>query len=181
MLNRVGAELAEKNLVQAGTDVTGFGLLGHLANICRGSNVAAEIEADAVPAIDSEVLRLIAKECIPGGSRQNLKTADALTDWNSSNTTTRHLLTDAQTSGGLLLCVAPKHLDATLKILRRFQTPCSAVIGRVVKSPKPEIRILGTVNGNGFARKAIRQRGSWKRRSSGPTIARFVTNRNGHS
>lgn len=141
-LNRVGAQLAEYGLVRAGTDVTGFGLLGHLANLCRGSHLAAEIDAKAVPAIDDAVLDLIAQDCIPGGSRQNLKTADELTDWNGTKSPQKHLLTDAQTSGGLLLCVAPKHLDAVLKLLHHHRTPCAAVIGRLVPSPHPEIRLV---------------------------------------
>ena len=141
-LNCVGAELGERSLVRAGTDVTGFGLLGHLANICRGSNVCAEIDPDAVPAIDNEVLELIRCDCIPGGSRQNLKTAEELTDWNGASQEQKHLFTDAQTSGGLLLAVSPKHVPAVLKILTRFRTPCAAVIGKVARSSRPEIRIL---------------------------------------
>src|SRR5437868_7447504 len=69
-LNSIGALLAERDLVQAGTDVTGFGLLGHLASMCSASGVAAEIFVGKVPAISSEVFDLIARDCIPGGSRE---------------------------------------------------------------------------------------------------------------
>lgn len=141
-LNSVGAEVAERGLVRAGTDVTGFGLLGHLANICRGSGVAAEVDAAAVPVLSPEVFALIDRDCIPGGSRTNLKTADAITDWNGAAPRYRTLLTDAQTSGGLLLCVAPKALSATLTILRRAHTLSAAVIGRIAAGRAPEIRIL---------------------------------------
>ncbi len=141
-LNRVGADLAEQNLVCAGTDVTGFGLLGHLANICRGSGVGAEIDPAAVPVLGAEVYELIARDCIPGGSRQNLKTADTITDWNSAEPRYRQLLTDAQTSGGLLLCVPDRNLGSTIALLRRARTLCAAVIGRIVAAPAPEIRLV---------------------------------------
>ena len=71
-LNSVGPELAERGLLKAAVDVTGFGLLGHLGAMCRASGVGAEIAADAVPVISAEVFQLIAAGCIPGGSRDNL-------------------------------------------------------------------------------------------------------------
>src|SRR3989442_3289230 len=80
-LNVAGADLAERGLVQSGTDVTGYGLLGHLASLCRASGVGAAINASRVPVISNEVFELIAKDCIPGGSRENLKTAKAFTQW----------------------------------------------------------------------------------------------------
>jgi selenide,water dikinase len=146
-LNSVGAELAEKKLVTAGTDITGFGLLGHLANICRGSNVGATIDADAVPALAPEVLRLIEQDCIPGGSRKNLETANRITDWGQTSLAKRHLLTDAQTSGGLLLCVAPKDLPKVLRILHRAGTLCAAVIGGIFRSSAPRIRVISSHSG----------------------------------
>jgi len=75
-LNIVGAELAERGLVKAAVDVTGFGLLGHLAAMCRSSKVGAEIETGPVPVISEEVLELIAADCIPGGTRDNLAYAN---------------------------------------------------------------------------------------------------------
>jgi selenide, water dikinase len=141
-LNQVGAELAEKDLVRAGTDITGFGLLGHLGAICRGSEVGSEIYASAVPAISKEVFELIEKDCIPGGSRQNLKTADAFTDWRDATAAQKHLLTDAQTSGGLLLCVPEKHLRKVLDILKKHRSPCAAIVGRIKRSPEARIEIL---------------------------------------
>src|SRR4029077_6643532 len=69
--NAVGRELAEKRFVRAATDVTGFGLLGHLANMCRASRVSAEISIERVPPISGEIHELIARDCIPGGTRDN--------------------------------------------------------------------------------------------------------------
>src|SRR5438270_8759307 len=62
--NLVGAELAEKKLVRAATDITGFGLLGHLANMCRASKVSAEIFVERVPVISDEIFELIKRGCI---------------------------------------------------------------------------------------------------------------------
>ena len=103
--NVVGAEIAEKQWSHAATDVTGFGLIGHLTNLCRASGVSAEIEPIQVPAIAREIAELIKRDCIPGGTRDNLATADSLVDWGKTNPQQKILLTDAQTSGGLLLCV----------------------------------------------------------------------------
>ena len=96
-------ELAELGLIRAAVDVTGFGLLGHLSSMCRASGVGAEIVAAKVPVISREVFSLIAQDCVPGGTRQNLETANAIVEWNSTPESVRLLLADAQTSGGLLL------------------------------------------------------------------------------
>ena len=145
-LNAVGAELAERGLVRAGTDVTGFGLLGHLSSLCRASGVGAELQSARVPVISREVFKLIEAECVPGGSQQNLRAVAGRVEWQSTSGAMQTLLADAQTSGGLLLCVKPRHLDEVLKILREHHTPCAAVIGRIVRSAKPRIQVLG---GNG--------------------------------
>src|SRR5438067_2889747 len=97
--NLVGAELTEKKLVRAATDITGFGLLGHLANMCRASKVSAEIFVDQIPAISDEIFDLIERDCIPGGTCDNLKAAKQTTDLRRASLVQRVLLTDAQTSG----------------------------------------------------------------------------------
>src|SRR5437588_8189124 len=96
--NSVGAELAEKRLVRAATDITGFGLLGHLANMCRASKVSAEISPDCTPAISDEIFELIKRDCIPGGTRDNLKAARQTADLKSTSQVQRAFLTHAQTS-----------------------------------------------------------------------------------
>lgn len=141
-LNSAGAELAERGLLKAAIDVTGFGLLGHLGAMCRASGVGAEIVAEAVPVIDATVFDLIAAGCIPGGSRDNLDFAATFTEWNKATPVQKALLTDAQTSGGLLLSVPRRNLDAVLKQLKRDHTLCAAVVGRVVRSSKPRIRVM---------------------------------------
>ena len=140
-LNIVGPELAERGLVRAAVDVTGFGLLGHLAAMCRSSGVGAEISAERLPVISKEVFELIAADCIPGGSRDNLAYANRFTQWDGVSNIQKTLLTDAQTSGGLLLSVPEKNLAAVLKWLKRWKTPCAAVIGRVVRSARAKIKV----------------------------------------
>jgi selenide, water dikinase len=140
-LNTPGADVAEAGLVRAATDVTGFGLLGHLASMCRASGVSAQINAAAVPPMSDEIGTLIQQDCVPGGSRANRKAADAVTDWGDSDETARTLLTDAQTSGGLLLCVPPKKLEAVLAILKRHRTPTAMVIGRMNRSGRNPITV----------------------------------------
>ena len=134
--NVVGAELAEKRLVRAATDITGFGLLGHLANLCRASEVSAAIFPDRVPAISDEIFELIKRDCIPGGTRDNLKAARETADLKSTSPLQRTLLADAQTSGGLLLCVRESRLSRVLRALKKARTPCAAVIGRITAERK---------------------------------------------
>jgi selenide,water dikinase len=140
-LNTVGADVAERGLVRAGVDVTGFGLLSHLGAMCASSKVGAEISAGSVPAIGSEVFDLIAANCIPGGSRDNRIHANEFAEWVGVTDLQKTLLTDAQTSGGLLLCVPPRNQKAVMKRLERAHTLCAAVIGRIVRSAKPRIRV----------------------------------------
>jgi len=140
-LNTAGAELGESGLVRAGVDITGFGLLGHLGAICRASGVGAEILAGGVPAISPEVFELIRRKCIPGGTRDNLAFASRFTEWDRVKDAQKILLADAQTSGGLLLCVSPRQKEAVLKVLRRHQTLCAAAIGRIVRSANAIIKV----------------------------------------
>jgi selenide,water dikinase len=140
-LNVAGTELAQRGLVKGATDITGYGLLGHLASMCRASGVGAVIDASKLPAIGREVFSLIAADCIPGGSRDNLTTANPFTEWDGVSDAQKALATDAQTSGGLLLCVRPPLLDNVLKVLAKHRTSCAAVIGRIVRSSKVRITV----------------------------------------
>ncbi|MGE5208969.1 MAG: selenide, water dikinase SelD [Alphaproteobacteria bacterium] len=144
-INTVGAELAERRLIRAATDVTGYGLMGHLISLCQASGVSAAIDPAVVPMISSEVGNLIDSGCVPQGSRDNLKATDTLVDWAGTNDSGKILLTDAQTSGGLLLCVPEANLKSVLRILRRAHTPSAALIGRIV--PRRRRRSLICVTG----------------------------------
>lgn len=140
-LNTAGTELAETGLVRAGVDVTGFGLLGHLASMCRASGVGAVLEADLVPIVSEEVRSLIAQECVPGGSRDNLAFASDFVEWDRVPASLRILLADAQTSGGLLLCVPPRKLEEVRRILKRHRTPSAEVIGRIERARTAKIQV----------------------------------------
>jgi selenide,water dikinase len=95
-----GAALAAG--VRAGTDVTGFGLLGHLRKLLEASGCAATIEAAAVPVLDG-VLDLARLDVVAGGTKRNHAWLNATTDWGALNLPEQLVLADAQTSGGLLL------------------------------------------------------------------------------
>jgi len=132
-INVVGAELGERGLVRAATDITGYGLIGHLVSLCRASRVSADLNPATVPVISPEIADLIALGCVPEGTRQNLYGTTAVTDWENTDQALRVLLTDAQTSGGLLLCVAEAKLKNVLNILRKARTASAAVIGKIVR------------------------------------------------
>jgi selenide,water dikinase len=109
-LNDRAAAAARRIRVKGGTDVTGFGLLGHLAEMIRASVLSADIEAAAVPVLPG-VIDLIGEGMIAGGSERNLTAVSRTTDFGSAGDATRTLLADAQTSGGLLLAV-PTPMEA---------------------------------------------------------------------
>jgi selenide,water dikinase len=140
-LNDAGPEVAERGWAKAAVDVTGFGLLGHLEAMCRSSHVSAEIHLQSVPVIGKEVFDLIAANCVPGGSRDNLAYAGSFTQWGGVSEAEKVLLADAQTSGGLLLCVPERRAGDVLKLLKKLKTPCAAVIGSIVRSRKPRIKV----------------------------------------
>jgi L-seryl-tRNA(Ser) seleniumtransferase len=96
--------------------------------------VSAKITALRVPPISDDVFDLIADDCVPGGTRQNLETAEAVTEWDRAPTMLKLFLTDAQTSGGLLLAVPPRKLNAVMHLLEKRQTPARAVIGKITAS-----------------------------------------------
>jgi len=100
-LNRDASRAAVERGVICATDVTGFGLLGHLLKLCRASGVGAEIEAGAVPYLDG-ARESLAAGCVPGGSRRNLDWVRPHLDA-SVDEDELVLLADAQTSGGLLV------------------------------------------------------------------------------
>lgn len=111
-LNRDAARAALEAGATAMTDVTGFGLLGHLHEICEASGVAAEVEADAVPAIEGALPLAEDQSCHAGGSRRNAEYAAGFTEFAQGVPEPRRfLLADAMTSGGLLVAVPPEQGD----------------------------------------------------------------------
>lgn len=140
-LNVIGADLADIDGVHAVTDVTGFGLLGHALEMARGSNLAIVIEADAVPLLDG--VEALARDGIrTGASGRNWESygagvtlPDGLEPWR------KDLLTDPQTSGGLLIAVAPDQAAAVLALVHDAGFGRAAMIGRVAQGSG--VRVLG--------------------------------------
>src|SRR5918994_6057336 len=104
-LNAEASERARAAGASALTDVTGFGLLGHVHELAEASGLAAEIDASAVPAIEGVLALLTDERAVAGGSRRNRADADTFTTWGDVPETLRRLVTDAMTSGGLLAAV----------------------------------------------------------------------------
>lgn len=123
------------------TDVTGFGLLGHLHNLLQASGVAAEVEAGAVPLL-ARARDMAERGAVPGGTRRNLEALEGAVDFGRLDQVDRVLLCDAQTSGGLLIAVPPRDAAPLVAALERAGAPTAAPIGRVVTGPAGAIRVI---------------------------------------
>jgi selenide,water dikinase len=133
-LNADAATAARGADAHALTDVTGFGLLGHLHELTRASGVAAELDAAAVPAIDGALELLADEAAVSGGSRRNAEHAGEFASFaDGIDPARRRLVTDAMTSGGLLAAVPPE---------RTGDMP-GAAIGRLVEGPPGAISVRG--------------------------------------
>ncbi len=131
--------------VHAATDVTGFGLLGHLREMLAASGVAGRVWLEAVPVLD-EAWDLAAGGCVPDGSYNNFHYLESFVTWEERiERPARLVLCDAQTSGGLLLAVSPERTDDLLAALQKQATPAAAIIGEVV-AEGPAGRITVTSN-----------------------------------
>ena len=129
-LNQRAAAVMLAHDVHAATDITGFGLIGHGGEMARASGVALAFDARAVPAFP-RVLELIAQDVIPGGTRSNLDDHAVFTQYAPDvDAVYRVLLSDAQTSGGLLMAFAPD--DARRALEGRLQ---ATVVGEVLAGP----------------------------------------------
>jgi selenide,water dikinase len=118
---------------RAATDVTGFGLIGHLQQMARSSGVAAEVWSDAVPLLEG--VRSLAEEgLVPGGTRRNeAHFSQFVTVGEGVGDVDRTILFDAQTSGGLLIAVEEDRAGDLVAALEKEGTPAAAVVGRVVE------------------------------------------------
>ncbi|MGS0747341.1 selenide, water dikinase SelD [Halpernia sp. GG3] len=128
ILNDVGLELSEMEEVTALTDVTGFGLMGHLLEVCEGSNVSANINYSKVP-IFKEIHGYLDKKCVPGGTLRNWDSYG--NKLNIEDERRRHILCDPQTSGGLLIAVRKEAAEKVESILRSkglYAEPIGALI-----------------------------------------------------
>ena len=127
-LNAVAAVAMLEVGVSAATDVTGFGLLGHLGEIVAASGVGARIDAHAVPVL-AEARSLAEAGAVAGGTERNLAHVEQFTDFGDADESTRVLLADAQTSGGLLIAVESAKADQLVEALQLAKTASAALIG----------------------------------------------------
>ncbi|MBA2325385.1 MAG: selenide, water dikinase SelD [Actinobacteria bacterium] len=134
------AALELGDAVHAATDVTGFGLMGHLREMLVASGVAAEVEAGAVPVIDG-VRDLLAAGMVAGGTQRNHAFVSDTVDWVGLPEAEQLLLADAQTSGGLLIAVEADRADALVDALRTLRTPAAAPIGRVIPGAPGDVAV----------------------------------------
>jgi selenide,water dikinase len=139
-LNTPGSRLAGLPDVHALTDVTGFGLLGHLLEVCKGSKVQATIRWSAVPLLP-DVTELARQGFVTGASRRNWASYGKNVELNGHGETERWLLCDPQTSGGLLVTCAPGAVDQVLDIFRQDGFDRAAVIGEISAGP-PRISVV---------------------------------------
>jgi selenide,water dikinase len=131
-LNASASEAAHATGAHAMTDVTGFGLLGHLHELTLASGLAAIVEADAVPAIEGALQLLADERAVAGGSRNNRRYAEEFAEFDPGvDEIRRRLVTDAMTSGGLLVALDPERAD---------QLP-GAVVGWLLEGVPGTIRV----------------------------------------
>jgi selenide, water dikinase len=146
-LNQGAARIGHAHGVTSATDITGFGLLGHLRNLVRGSQVGARLELDRLPLLPDAAHHLRAKRC-PAGSKANRAFVAELVRWADGTPLAaeagdgeRELLAslacDAQTSGGLLLCVPAGRADACVAELRDAGLPAAAIGELCARTARP--------------------------------------------
>lgn len=140
-LNKIGAALGGMPGVNAMTDVTGFGLLGHLAEMCEGSKLGAVIDFDEVPVIPA-CSRYLAAGCIPGGTGRNWASYGRKVRLSSEDQ--RRILADPQTSGGLLVAVDPASRAAVEALMFEHHLPleCCRPIGRLRPPGAPDTPVI---------------------------------------
>lgn len=142
-LNAAAARTATASGATAATDITGFGLLGHLAELALASGVGAVVDANAVPVLDGAI-GLATGGFAPGGTQRNLDHLDGRLEGGDS--LTRTMLGDPQTSGGLLFCCDRERADGAVRELRdRGHT--AAVIGELSDGHAGRITITGAITG----------------------------------
>ena len=140
-LNRIGTRLAKDGDVHAITDVTGFGLLGHALEMAQGSKASISINWSALPFL-ADAASLVQQGCVTGASHRNWSSygehialpAD-MGDWQ------RHLLTDPQTSGGLLVACAPARAEELLRLIIGDGYAAARIIGRVTEG-QPAVTLV---------------------------------------
>lgn len=140
-LNKAAAEAMLEVGANACTDVTGFGLLGHLWEMLVASKVGAKIFASKIPMIEG-ALDLIEQRIFPGGARANKRFADSFTHWRDDiPEPMRIALCDPQTSGGLLISVSREKVDTLMEAMERRSVKWATIVGEIVAEPIGEVSV----------------------------------------
>lgn len=140
-LNREASEAMQQMGVRAATDVTGFGLLGHLHEMVTASSTGACLLLNQIPVLPA-TWELVKRDCVPDGSHNNHRYLAEFVDYSPPVTSEAELvLCDAQTSGGLLIAVASERADSLLAALAQTPTP-GTLIGKVVTEPRGRISVI---------------------------------------
>lgn len=140
-LNKDAAEIMRDFPVHACTDITGFGLLGHMAEMVVDSGLGIKIEANRLPVI-AEAFEYAGMGLVPGGSYKNREFRESIIEFPSSlDPLYMDIMFDPQTSGGLLICTDRKYADELLERLMKKGMDRAAVIGEVISEPKEKILI----------------------------------------
>ena len=139
-LNKIAAEAMTNYHVSACTDVTGFGLMGHLKEMVESSQVTAEIHFDDLPFIES-AKDLAAAGIIPGGTFNNRDFVNDMVDFGQLSRTAQLLACDAQTSGGLLVCLPPKDAELYVNELKEKGLGEACIIGEISSDMETGINI----------------------------------------
>ena len=141
-LNRAASEAMMEVGVNACTDITGFGLMGHLTAMMRASGASAQLSASAVPVLPG-VAELLEQGVAPGGTHRNQAGVEDYVDWDESLTDNdKLLLCDAQTSGGLLISVPEERLSLLLGSLEERGVATREVLGTVLSGNSGHVKVL---------------------------------------
>jgi len=141
-LNKAGAEAMQQVGASACTDVTGFGLLGHLHEMCAASRAGARIELSRVPVL-AEAWELVRQDVVPGGTKANLAFLEEDVEFEEGITEDQQLvLADAQTSGGLLIAIAPEKTEELVNALKEAGTLVADDIGEFVADERHRILVV---------------------------------------
>jgi selenide, water dikinase len=135
-LNKVASEaMIASGAVHAATDVTGFGLLGHLSEMLGAGGIGVRLEADAVPVLE-EAWDFVRQDVVPGGTRRNLASVESFVDWSERLSPEQRLvLADAQTSGGLLMAIDPASAATLLTNLHEQGITAATQVGTFTDNP----------------------------------------------
>ncbi len=131
-LNADGCKIMQKYSVTGATDITGFGLLGHALKMAKASNVNLNINSKLIPFI-SDSYKLVDEGCIPGAAFRNLEYIDKDVNFQNIDYNLKMIMTDAQTSGGLLLGVKPEVAEEAVKELKSRGLIYTSIIGEVTE------------------------------------------------